>query len=84
MLIYHKNILILADPLKLVHAYEHFNTTIGNSYRCVRLQQFNLTKENNDKTVAGVAKVTDLRFQAFENKNKGGFGLGKLISSFYS
>lgn len=77
--IYNKIILTLGEPLKVVHAHEHFNTTLGNSYRCVRLQHFNLTKETDDKTLAGVAKVTDLRFQAFENKNKGGFGLGKFI-----
>ncbi|OXU19224.1 hypothetical protein TSAR_001456 [Trichomalopsis sarcophagae] len=67
----------LTDPLKLVHAHEHFNTTIGNSYRCLRLQHFNLTNGNDDKTMAGVAKVTNLRFQAFENENKGGFGLAE-------
>ena len=63
--------------MKLVHKQEHFNTTLGNSYRCVRLQAFNLTAENDLKIVVGRMEVSDLQFQAFKADKKANFGLGK-------
>lgn len=57
----------------LEHAVPHFNTSLGNSYRCVRLQTFNLTNEN-DKNITGHLKVSDLQFQAFKTDNKTSFG----------
>lgn len=59
--------------LVLIHKYEHFNVSIGNSYRCVRLQTFNLTREN-DTAIAGYMKVTDLQLQAFKSDRKASFG----------
>lgn len=64
--------------MKLVHAAEHFNTSLDNSYRCVRLQNFNLTKEN-DKVILGELKVSDLQFQAFKTDKKQSFGYGEWI-----
>lgn len=64
------------STLKFVHTQEHFNTSIGNSYRCIRLQTFNLTREN-DTAVVGYMKVSDLQFQAFKTDKKSTFGLAE-------
>lgn len=67
----------VATPAKFVHKQEHFNTTLGNSYRCIRLQTFNLKKENDDKVVVGEMKVSNLQFQAFKSDHKENFGLAE-------
>ncbi|XP_011506046.1 PREDICTED: lysosome-associated membrane glycoprotein 1 [Ceratosolen solmsi marchali] len=66
----------LNSTLKLVHRGEHFNTSIGNSYRCVRLQTFNLT-QTNGSAITGFLKVTDLQFEAFKTDKKTTFGLAE-------
>jgi lysosomal-associated membrane protein 1/2 len=64
------------SSLILVHTAEHFNTSTGNSYRCVKLQRFNLTAENSS-AIVGQLKVTDLQFQAFKTDKKTSFGFAE-------
>ncbi|XP_058804719.1 lysosome-associated membrane glycoprotein 1 isoform X2 [Phymastichus coffea] len=56
------------DPsvtLKVFHNQEHFNTSLGNSYQCNKLQPFSLMKEN-DTQIIGYVNITDIKFQAFK------------------
>lgn len=64
-------------PVKLYHNEAHFNTSIGSSYRCVKLQNLNLTQKN-DTQVIGLLKVTGLQFQAYKTGQDAHFGLGEL------
>ncbi|KAJ8680974.1 hypothetical protein QAD02_016761 [Eretmocerus hayati] len=60
--------------LNLVHKEEHFNTTINKSYKCLRLQTFNLTTEAADPQVpVSHLKVSDLRFEAFKKSKSTDF-----------
>lgn len=63
------------SSVKLVHKHEHFNTSLDYSYRCIKLQNFNLTSDDN-KTV-GHMKVTNLHFQAFKADKKDNFSVAE-------
>ncbi|XP_014210953.1 lysosome-associated membrane glycoprotein 1 [Copidosoma floridanum] len=67
----------LNASLNLIHPIEHFNTTLGHSYRCVKLLKFNLTKPENNTLLYGEVKVTDFQFQAFKDDGKSSFGFAE-------
>jgi len=71
----------LNHTLKLVHSKNLFNTTVGHSYRCVKLLNFNLTNMDNSTQVLGQLKVTDLQFQAFKDDHQSNFGLPEDCAS---
>ncbi|XP_077261669.1 lysosome-associated membrane glycoprotein 1 [Temnothorax americanus] len=63
----------------VVHVAPQFKTGLSNSYRCIKEQQMDLTREGNNVTV-GLLKVTKLQFQAFRGDNTTIFGLAKDCS----
>lgn len=63
----------------LVHVAPQFKTGLSNSYRCIKEQQLDLTRESSNVTV-GLLKVTNLQFQAFRGDNTTVFGLAKDCS----
>lgn len=61
--------LSLPDGVKnysLVHNVAEFGTPLGNSYKCAKVQTFNLTEENSNKTVAYL-HLSNVQMQAFAN-----------------
>ena len=64
--------------LNFEHVKPQFSTGLSNSYRCLKLQSFNLTQAGKNETV-GLVKVDDVQFQAFKSDKKEAFGLGTYI-----
>ncbi|XP_046737234.1 lysosome-associated membrane glycoprotein 1 [Diprion similis] len=57
------------------HRSDQFTTGLANSYRCLKIQTLNLTKEDN--TTVGEIKVSNLQFQAFHSGNATSFGFAE-------
>ncbi|XP_015522414.1 lysosome-associated membrane glycoprotein 1 [Neodiprion lecontei] len=63
------------SSMSFEHRSNQFTTGLSNSYRCLKIQTLNLTKEDN-KTV-GEIKVSNLQFQAFHSGSATSFGFAE-------
>ncbi|CAH1098862.1 unnamed protein product [Psylliodes chrysocephalus] len=55
-----------AKNYSLVHNTPEFGTPLGNSYKCAKVQTFNLTEKDDNKTVAYL-HISHVQMQAFAN-----------------
>lgn len=68
----------------LNHKTPQYNTSIGNSYRCLKLQTFGLEADSQFSNISGHLKMSNLQFQAFRSDNMTNFGAGKKLASFFN
>ncbi|XP_066596218.1 lysosome-associated membrane glycoprotein 1-like [Prorops nasuta] len=65
----------LNEPVSLMYNATAFTTTVGDSYRCLKLQKLDLIDVKNQS--AGYLAVTGLQFQAFKSDKTQMFGLAE-------
>lgn len=66
---------------KFLHYSDVFTTEIGNSYRCLKNQQLNLTTADN-KTGSEIF-ISNLQFQAFHVADTTAFGYGMICFDLF-
>lgn len=60
-----------------MHNTPEFGTPLGNSYKCAKVQTFNLTEKDDNKTVAYL-HISHVQMQAFANNTGHKFDTGKF------
>lgn len=63
------------------HVNNDFITHDGNSYKCDKQQQINLTSKENSNVTVGHLLVSNVQFQAFYNTTKDNFVEGIFVYS---